>query len=128
MINARNAINARNLSHFTCDTCNKFIKVITFFAMPLIAINISHLSHYEKYLLHLSLSQNRIYRIYQLSQKAFIAHAYCILPTNEGRLTWLNGIPLLGLPEEGQRVVRDQVREVVLGVVEPVLYLRTNWK
>ena len=36
---------------------------------------------------------------------------------------WLVGSVLLGLSEEGQRVVGDEVREVVFGVVKPVLDL-----
>ena len=35
-------------------------------------------------------------------------------------------IPMLGLPEECQGAVGDQVREIVLGVVGPVLNLKRN--
>ena len=33
-------------------------------------------------------------------------------------------IPVLGLPEEGQRAVGDQVGEIVLGVVGAMLHLK----
>ncbi len=40
----------------------------------------------------------------------------------------LVGLPLLWLPKEGQRVVRDQVGEVVFSIVEPVFDLQWNKK